>query len=125
MHLAKLSRAFCASLCMMLVQMPGANSAEAEHIVGFPGHPATITLYADSQGSKVLGQQPVADIRLPLTILRDQDEFVQVRIGNATVWVDGALVTIRRAVEGDCKLSTAGSKPVAVAATRGAAQPCR
>lgn len=85
-----------------------------------------VRLYSDSRGAKPAGSIEVTALAFPLPVLREEGEFLLVRLqGRGEVWIDASEVVVERAVAAKCSAPTAaGTKPQFVAGTQGAGRAC-
>lgn len=114
-------------LAMGLHVMLACAAPQGDQVVGPVTASAKVVLYADAEGVSPHRLLSAIDLAWPMVVVSENEDFVQLTVKGQLVWVDKAVVVIKRAVD-VCQASpkTAGvMKPVTVAGSRGATNACK
>lgn len=127
MNIRKAIAPLC-GLVLGLHVMLATAAPNGDQVVGPVTASAKVVLYADAEGDAPHGSLSVADLSWPMAVVSENEDFVQLMVKGKPVWIDKAVVVIRRAGDIGCQASPKTAtvmKPVSLAGSRGATSACK
>lgn len=103
----------------------GASFAQtSDQVIGLQPGVAVLSVFAKPYDTVTQAQLAAGTVALPLPVLAVDRDFLKVRLAGKEVWLDGAEVSVSKAVPYNCVVA---DKPIptAKAATMGASKGCK
>ena len=124
-HVRTLKRAACTAITATAISFASqvaADPSASDQVVALQKSVAVLGLYAKPY-EKVQASMPAKDIPFPLRVLEVDGDFLKVRLADKEVWLDGAEVSVDKAVDYACLKET--RKPTKTASIQGASTGCK
>lgn len=122
-------RAFQRTACVVLAAAAisfglsaAADPSASDQVVALQKSVSTLGLYAKPY-EKVQARMPAKDVPFPLPVLEVDGDFLKVKLAGKEVWLDGAEVSVDKAVDYACLKET--RKPTKTASIQGASTGCK